>query len=224
VRVQVGRWAGPLVAALAVLIGVLLIAGYGVPVGVGVLAGLVAGGLVGVGLGIALMSRARAGQVAWDTSSGTSSFQAFSETADSGLPDPMRAMERVQRVDHGPLVRVVAGGAAAEAQAIHVELIAVEIRSTGAIAHVTAGVAPPAMMTASFARVVVEDDRGTAYEAAGFGGNGSMDRMRYEVRFAPAPPPAATELRVRIDAFTDPFPVPGRATVRGPWLLTIPLA
>jgi hypothetical protein len=154
---------------------------------------------------------------------GGSTFHSVLESGESNLPNPIRAMERVQRVDHGPLVRVVGGGDTAEAAAVLVELIALEIRSTGAIAHFTTAIAPPAMMTASFADVVVEDDRGTAYEAAGTGGNGSPDRMRYEVRFAPAPPADATELRIRIIAFTDPFPMSGLRSVDGPWELRLSL-
>jgi hypothetical protein len=72
--------------------------------------------------------------------------------------------------------------------------------------------------------VAVEDDLGTAYVAAAMGGNGSPDRMRFEVRLAPAPPGGATVLRIRVDEFLDPFPGRSLAAVAGPWILTVDLA
>lgn len=209
-----------LVALGAVLgIGALLIAGYGMPVGFGLMAGFLTGLIAGLAIAISTSNRLRDHSVSFDSRA----LHAFGESGPAEMPDPMRDMDRVQRVDHGPLVRVVPGGAAAVAGGIHVELIALEIRSTGVMAHVTAAAAPPEIMMGSLAQVVVEDDRGTAYVAAGFGGNGSPDRMRYEVRFAPVPPDEATEIRIRIDAFLDPFPRPSSGPRTGPWLLVIPV-
>lgn len=65
-----------------------------------------------------------------------------------------------------------------------------------------------------------EDDLGTAYVAAAAGGNGSPDRMRFEVRLAPAPPTGAAVLRRRLDEFLDPLPMRSMAAVQGPWPLT----
>jgi hypothetical protein len=216
---RAGLLPGLLFLLALLVIGGLLVAGFGVSVGVGLLVGLLVGTVAGVAIVISMNNRMRAYGVSYDTASS----HMFGESVSIGTPDPMRAMERVRRVDHGPLLRVVAGGPSVDASGVTVELIAIELRASGAVAHLTAAAAPPAMMTGAFAQVAIEDDRGTAYVAAGFGGNASPDRMRYEVRFSPVPPPDATEIRIRIEAFLDPFPRPGAATTTGPWLLTVPI-
>ena len=108
----------------------------------------------------------------------------------------------------------------ADVGGVRVELIALEIRRTGGVAHLAAAADPPNGTLGFYARVAVEDDLGTAYVSAGSGGNGSPDRMHFEVRLAPAPPIGATVLRVRIDEFLDPFSERPFASVMGPWILT----
>jgi hypothetical protein len=211
---------GPILLGFVIVAAILLIAGFGMPVGVGLLVGLVPGAVVGVGSGLWIGLKARGGPMSFD------SYATL--TSDDGPQVDLQAvtasMERVQRVDHGDLVRIVPGGATSDAGGFRVELIAVELRATGGVAHLTAAEDPPsARQVGSFARVAVEDDLGTSYAAGATGGSGSMDRSRFEVRFAPAPPAATSLLRVRIDAFIDPF---GRslAEIPGPWVLEVALA
>ena len=218
------RRSGPAVPGL-ILLGlvivsvVLLIAGYGVPVGVGLLAGLVLGGVIGLafGLWIGVAGRGRSMTI------GSMNISPTSELTQIEMPEVFGDFDQVQRVDHGDLVRVIPGGAVAEAGGVRVELIALEIRPTGAVAHLAAAVQPPKGGLGSYARVAVEDDLGTPYAAATMGASGSQDRTRFEVRLAPAPPGGATVLRVRIDEFIDPFPMRPLAVAVGPWLLTVDL-
>lgn len=193
---------GLILLALVIVAVVLLIAGYGVAVGVGLMSGLVLGGVIGVFAGLWLGVRGRGRSM---TIGSMNISPAYEGSFDA--PEIFRDIERVQRVDHGALVRVIPGDDVVDAGGVSVELIALEIRSTGAVAHLAAATEPPAGSLGSFARVAVEDELGTTYFAAAMGSNGSPDRMRFEVRLAPAPPTAATTLRIRIDEFLDPFPM-----------------
>jgi len=160
---------GLILLALVILTVVLLLAGYGVPVGVGLLAGLVLGGVVGLfsGLWLGVRGRGRSMTI------GSMNISPLEEGAPTEMPEIFRDIGRVQRVDHGGLVRVIPGGAVADAGGVAVELIALEIRAAGAVAHLAAAVEPPNGTLGSFARVSVEDDLGTAYVAAAMGTSGS---------------------------------------------------
>jgi hypothetical protein len=216
------RWGPPIpgwiLLGFVAVTGVLLVAGFGVPVGVGLLAGLVLGGVVGLFFGIWVGVRGR------DRSFSFGNFTSLTESPDFEVPEAFRDQERVQGVDNSPLTRVIAGGVAAQGGGVHLELIALEIRSAGGILLMAATTEPPIGFLGSLARVAVEDDLGTNYVAASMGSGGSADRMRFEVRFAPAPPVAAAVLRLRVDDFFDPFPVRSLAPVTGPWLLAMDLA
>jgi hypothetical protein len=197
----------------------LMLAGYGAPVAAGVLAGLVVGAAVGGIIGSWLLARARA----------SSEGVAFGWGADSGGPPPellafTTAMSGLQRVDQGDVTRIVPGGQSSVVNGIRVELIALELRTTGGIAHLAAAVAPPAAMIGAFAEASVSDDLGTQYTAVGEGGSSSIDRHRVDIRFAPTPPDATRMLTVRVDSFADPFPPPHARKIAGPWVLTVDLA
>ena len=211
------RAPGLVLLAFLILTAILLVAGYGAPVGIGLLIGLVFG--AAAGLFSVLWLRFRGGQSSMAFTSLSPSHQASSFE----MPDVFRDMDRVQRVDHGALIRVIPGGAADDVAGVRLELIALEIRSSGAVAHLAATSEPPAGTPGSFARVTIEDDLATAYVAAAMGSSGSAERMRFEVKFAPAPPAGAATLRVRIDEFLDPFPNHSRAPLLGPWLLSVDL-
>lgn len=206
------RWRLPglVLLSLAVPATVLLIAGYGVPVGVGLLIGLVLGLVVGGVTGF------------WLSRSGTDRKSQLGPAM--AMDEAFRNMERVQRVDHGELVRVVPGSSTADAAGVHLELISLEIRQAGALAHITAAAHPPGGRLGSFPRVRVEDDLGTGYMAAAMRVNETPDRSRFEIRFMPAPAATAAGLRIHVDAFIDPFALESLAPVTGPWVLAVSLA
>ena len=112
---------GPILLGFVIVAAILLIAGFGMPVGVGLLVGLVLGAVVGVGTGLWIGLKARGGPMSFD------SYATL--TSDDGPQVDLQAvtasMERVQRVDHGDLVRIVPGGATSDAGGFRVELIAV---------------------------------------------------------------------------------------------------
>lgn len=209
---------GLILLALVILAAILLIAGYGVPVGVGLLAGLVLGGVIGLWSGLWLGARSGGRSM---TIGGMNISQ--DEGSSASMPEILRDVDRVQGVDNGGLIRVIPGGAAAAAGGVTIELIALEIRSSGAVAHLAVAAEPPNGSLGPFARVAVEDDLGTAYVAAATGGNGSPDRLRFEVRLVPAPPTPAATLHIRVDEFLDPFPMRSLAPVVGPWTLNVDL-
>lgn len=196
----------------------LLIAGYGVPVGIGVLTGLLLGWAVFVGF-LGLRQRSGGGRVVtWGTDGGSPNQPDIALIERHGH-DSMR----VAGVDAGALRRVIPSGDVTEAGGAQLELVAVEIREDGGIATLVARTRPPVGPVGSFADVAVSDDAGTAYVASGQGSGGSNPgASRHEVRFAPAPPEGARTLTIRIEAFADPFP--GRAVqLRGPWEFRVAL-
>jgi hypothetical protein len=203
---------------LVVVATSLLIAGYGVPVGIGVIAGLLLGAAVILAF-LGLSSR----------SGGGAGFTWLSRDVSANQPDHElierhgRDSMRVAGVDAGALRRVIAVGASVDAGGARVELIAVEVREDGAIATLVAHTPPPVGYVGHFVEVTVSDDAGTAYVASGQGSGGSSPgASRHEIRFAPAPPESARTLTLRIEAFVDPFP--GRAVqLRGPWEFRVAL-
>jgi hypothetical protein len=201
--------------ALLVLVAVaaaLLLAGTGVAVGIGLLAGL-ALGLVAV-LGAAWRQPGHGA--------------AFLTTRPTSAPDHdamlrfHREWMAVSAVDASPLERVSASQDASEANGVRVELIAVELRQDGGIAMLAARARPPASI-GHFVEVAVSDDAGTAYAAAGqSSGSSSPGVGRIELRFAPAPPPGARRLTLRVDAFFEPFTGSARRLI-GPWSFEVGL-
>lgn len=202
---------------LALVATALLIAGYGVPVGIGVITGLLLGAAVILAF-LGLSSRSRGGAVTW------LSRDESANQPDHGLIERhSRNSMRVAGVDAGALRRVIAVCSSMEAGGARVELVALEIREDGAIATIVAHTRPPVGYVGHFVEVAVSDDAGTAYVVSGQGAGGSSPgTSRHEIRFAPAPPESARMLTLRIEAFVDPFP--GRAVqLRGPWEFRVAL-
>jgi hypothetical protein len=209
-----------LLLGLALVAVALLIAGYGVAVGVGVIAGL----MVGVAVIVAFMAiKPRAG----------SSFSFLTWRGRGGSPDQPtmdlieqhgRDSMRVAGVDAGALRRVITVANAVEVGGARVELVALEIREDGGIATIVAHTRPPLGFVGHFIEVTVSDDAGTTYVASGQGSGGSSPgTSRHEIRFAPSPPERARTLIIHIEAFMDPFP--GRTVLLpGPWEFLIALA
>jgi hypothetical protein len=190
----------------------LLVAGWGVAVGVGVFIGLVLG-FVAFLAAMAIAQR----------SGGSASFTSFRAASYQAEPDHAvlekhgRDSMRVVGIDAGDLRRVIAVGAAVEAGGVRLELIAVELRTDGGLATFLAQTRPPIGAVGHFAEVRVSDDAGTAYVAIGQGmGGPTPTATRHEIRFAPAPPEAAAVLSITIDRFIDPFPSDA-IPVEGPW-------
>lgn len=209
---------------LLVLVAFLLIAGYGLPVGIGFTAGLVLGTVAAT----VSWFWVRAG-IAGSRSVSFGGFDDISTDPQANSADMeryARAMNRVAAVEQGQLRRVVAIGQSAMAGRVRVELIALELRDAGGLVAVAVQSSPPNPPAGSFVELTVTDDVGTEYAAASSGGGmSSPGSSRLEVRFAPAPPAAATTLVIRIDEFLEPLLGPSGHPDRlvGPWEFRVPL-
>jgi hypothetical protein len=211
----------PTVVLLGVVLlaAVLLIAGYGLPVGVGVIAGLVLG-LAVVLAGLAMNSRSRS-MHRFGTASAP--LIAMDEPAHESIARMSGDAMRVAGVDAGSLHKVIGLGDTVTAAGVTVELIALEIRDDGCVATVVTHTRPPIGPAGHFAVVEVTDDVATEYVASGAGSGGAGPAAsRHELRLAPAPPPDARTLTIRIDRFVDPFPGP-LTELRGPWEFAVSL-
>jgi hypothetical protein len=210
------RLPGVLLLAVVIAAGTLLIAGFGGPVGIGV--------LVGVALGLAAVLAS----VAMRPGSSGVSFSVPGTQFSGSEPDHTlierhgRDFMRVAGVDSGALNRVLAIGTSVEAGGVRVELVALELRDNGVIGLLVAHSRPPVGQVGHFATVKVRDDLDTAYIAAGQGTGGSTGTARHEVRIAPAPPAAARLLTLTVESFADPFPG-SASTIEGPWSFEIDL-
>lgn len=209
---------GALFVGLMVVAAALLLAGLGVAVGTGLIIGMLLG-LAGVGAAMLVARRGTA--TGWLVS-----LSREDRDAVPGLIHEWgRATARVADVDSGVLTRVIPIRAEATASGVRVEAIAAELRSDGGIVSLATHTRPPIASPGHFAEVSVTDDAGTAYVAAVQGiGQSSPSTARFELRFSPAPPQAAHELRILIQRFMDPFPETPSAPVEGPWSFTIFLA
>ncbi len=208
-----------LLLGLTLVVAALLVAGFGVGVGIGLVAGLLLGWMVVIAF--LAMNPHSGGSVAYLTRSGRGAMP------DEHTHELMRrhgdAQMRLAGVDASPLVRVLPVAAAVEAGGARLELVALEIRQDGAIATIVAHTRPPIGNLGHFVEAAVSDAAGTAYVAAAQGTGQSIPGSgRYEIRFAPAPPPAAGRVTLRIDAFLNPFPGPGTELL-GPWEFVVAL-
>lgn len=217
----VGRKRDRLVAlaflALVVVAVGLLIAGYGVAVGVGALAGLMLGFLAGT-VGLLWLGRGSGrsitfGGMEWSSESGRPTAELMAE---------MQELGEISSVDTGPIRTVLPVLATAEAEGLNVELVTVELHEAGTSMTLDVASRPGALPPASMARVSVNDDAGTVYRASAQGQGGFPGRMRYAVTAIPAPPHGATRLEITIERFFDPFPG-GRQQASGPWRFSVAL-
>jgi hypothetical protein len=208
------------VLALVVVAAVLLVAGYGPAVGVGLIVGLFLG--AGVGLVGVLWLHGGPGR---SITLGSSYLVGTSGTGGPpDVPDWVHDGARVQAVDASPLRRVLVVRQQATASGVTIEVLTLELRGLGGVLAATASAEPPTGPPGPFARASVTDDVGGTYAAAATPGGGGPFMRRLEVRFAPAPPPTARRLELRIEEFVDPFRNHQRGAVTGPWVFTISLA
>jgi hypothetical protein len=216
-------FSGSVLFGLVLIAAALLVTGYGVAVGVGVIAGLLLGATSMLAV-IALSSRRSGGSSYGFLSSGSRSRNWSANDPDHELiqrhgHDSMRVMG----VDAGALRRVIAVGRKVEAGGAHVELTAVEIRENGGVATLVTHTPPPVGSVGPFVEVDVSDDTGGVYVASGQGSGGSgAGTSRHEIRFAPAPPDGARILILHIVRFLNPFPGP-TTQLDGPWEFKVEL-
>jgi hypothetical protein len=205
---------------LAVIVGAvaLLIAGYGVPVGLGALAGLILGAVAGM-LSVLWLMRGfgRSVNVAGMEWSSDSSGRPTAE-----LMAEMQELSEVQGIDLGRIRSVRPVLQTVEAAGLSVQLVAIEEHEAGLSMTVDVRAGLGAYPPASMARVSLTDDVGTAYRASAQGQGGWPGRMRYQVTAIPPLPPTATRLDIAIDRFVDPF-MGSRDRAVGPWAFSVPL-
>jgi hypothetical protein len=207
---------------LVLLAADLLMAGYGAPVGVGVIVGLLLGAMAAVAfvaLGARRSSRSWSGYYSSSGASGTAVNEPDHDLIQRHGFDSMRVMG----VDAGSLGRVIPVGVGVVASGTRVELTAVELRDHGGIATCVVHTRPPVGHVGPFVEVTVSDDAATPYVASGQGSGGSgAETSRHEIRFAPAPMDGATVLTIHIARFLNPFPGPS-VGLDGPWEFNVPL-
>ena len=209
-----------IVFAVVVLIAVgALLLGFGVPVGVGAVAGLVLGGIAGL-MSVLWLARGpgrsmTVGSMSW-SSTGNSE-----RLAEPDL-DELRAMSELSEIDLGRVDRVAPVLATEEAAELTVSLVSMTAHEAGLRLDVEVRPAPGTADPGHMARVSVSDAAGTRYRALGQRTGGSHP-ARYEVRVLPRPPVEATEIAVRIESFVDPFPGRSRQ-VDGPWTFVVPFS
>ena len=210
----------PLLFLAAVLVAIVaLLAGYGVPVGVGAMAGFALGAIAGI-VGVLWLARGPGHSV----DLGGMSWSSYDTAAGPGteVSDQFREAMELLGVDLGPIESIVPVLSTTEADGIEVQLLSVELHVGGASIGVEAQnrpgqVAPAAMLNAS-----ISDDVGTSYRAFGQAQNGGPSRMRYEITVIPSIPTAARRLSVHVDGFIDPFTPPHQPGA-GPWVFEVSL-
>jgi hypothetical protein len=212
-----------IVAILVVTIG-LLVAGYGLAVGIGVLAGAVLG--FGVGLFAFFSTWQGRGQVTFGggTSSGSWNYlTADSSDTPASRMEPLQELTEVQGVDLGAVQSIIPVLATSEAAGLALQLLDVELREAGLVLNLDLRVAPGVLTPPSMARVSISDNVGTAYRASAQSVGGWPSRFRVLVNAIPAPPAGVRTLTIRFEEFVDPpFPHMSRP-ITGPWTFSVAL-
>ncbi len=208
----------PLTFLVIVVVAIVaLLAGYGVPVGVGSLAGFVLGAIAGT-IGVLWLARGPGHSVELGGMSWSSLDTADGPGID--VSDQFREAMELLSVDLGSIDSIVPVLSTAEADGIDVQLLAIELHVGGASIGFDARNRPGHVMPASMLNASISDDVGTSYRAFGQAQNGGPGRMRYEVTVIPAIPSAARHLSVRVDEFIEPFPL-ARQPQAGPWVFEV---
>jgi hypothetical protein len=214
-----GQFVGVAFVVVVAAAIVALLAGYGVPVGVGALAGFILGGFAGL-LGALWVARGagrsiQLGGMSW-SSAGSGPTALPADVAQ------FREMGELASIDLGPIRTVLTVLATAEAGGLVVQLVTAEIHHAGVRLEVDVRSSPGSLPPGFFADVAVSDDVGTRYRASGQGNGGGPGPMRYAVVIVPSTPVSARLLELRIERFLDPFPAAGRIAT-GPWAFRVAL-
>lgn len=133
--------------------------------------------------------------------------------------DRLREFVPQFEVNAGQLRRVIPIGQAVEVSGTRVELIAMEIRDSGAIVYWKAFTDQERMIGPIQAQV--SDDRGTDYKANSMEYGGSDSMWKGELVVTPAPPPDVRTVRVEVSGFAPfgetPFPPRLLTPIEGDW-------
>jgi hypothetical protein len=209
-----GRVLGLALLTITLVATALLIAGYGVAVGLGALVGLLLGVLVGF-VSMLWLGRGFGRSV---------SFGSGEWSSDGPPPEAileMHEMSEVMGIDVGPihsvrpvLVTVSSGG-------LTLQLASIEHHEGGLIMTLEARPAAGVVAPMGMAHVKVTDDVGTGYRASAQGQGGSPSQIRMEIVAIPVPPPTATRLGITVERFVDPFGSQDRLP-SGPWTFDVP--
>jgi hypothetical protein len=198
---------------------VALLAGCGIPVGVGALVGLALGAIAGA-TGVLWLARGpgrsiQVGLLSWSSydTTGAPSVDLLAQ---------MRELTDVLAVDLGPIDSILPVLSTVEADGLEVQLLAIEMHEAGATLGLDVRARPGALPPLPMVSCSVTDDVGTQYRAFGQGQGGGPGPMRYEVAVIPAVPMLSRHLSVRIDGFIDPFQG-ARRTPAGPWVFNVAL-
>jgi hypothetical protein len=213
------RFVGLAFLAAVVVVIVALITGYGIPVGIGALAGFVLGALAGL-VGTLWLSRGagrsmNVGGMSWsssDSSGGMGPTQL----------DQMRERSELLQIDLGPIRSVLPVLATADAGGYVVQLVAAELREAGTALILDVRSKPGSPQPGFWADVSVRDEMGTTYRAAGQTNGSGLNPMRCAISIVPAAPSNARRLDVNVERFVDPFRGVDRAA-EGPWTFLIDL-
>jgi hypothetical protein len=214
-----GFWRLPGLLLLAIVIVAIaaLLAGYGIPVGMGALAGLVLGAIAGM-LGSLWLTRGARRSINFAGVEWSSDLHSGDMSAE--LLADMRESSELHMIDIGPIRSIRPVLTSVEANGLAVQLVAIEVHEAGARMALDVRALPGAPPPPSSPEVSVTDSVGTSYRAAGFGQGGALSQTRYEIVVVPALVLAPGALVIRIDRFIDLFPG-GRRAVVGPWLFTV---
>ena len=217
-----GRWGQMIgfvmLAALAAAIA-LLIAGYGVAVGFGALAGVILGFTAGL-LSTMWLFRGTGRSVHWAGLSWASDTRPLDPNGEQMAE--MHEQAATFGVDLGAIRSVTSILQTVEASGLVVELVAMERYEAGVLVTYDIRMRPGMTYPPSMAKVSASDNLGTPYRTAAQSVTGRQGSVRHEVVVLPAPPPDAVRLDLRIEAFRDHFPTASRPVV-GPWTFAIPL-
>lgn len=198
---------------------VALVAGYGVPVGIGALAGFILGALAGI-IGALWLIRGAGrslslGGATWSSADRSGEVQPI-EMAQ------MRERSELLQVDLGPIRTVLPALSTVDAEGYELQLVATEVHEGGLTILVDVRSQPGSLPPGFWADVTVRDAAGTPFRASGQCNGGAPNPMRYSIAVVPAPPAEARRLDLVIERFIDPFPGAGRRT-HGPWHFVIEL-
>ena len=212
-----GRLPGLVFLVVVIVAIAALLAGYGIPVGVGALAGLVLGAIAGM-LGSLWLTRGTGRSVNLAGVEWSSDLRSGEMSAE--LLADMREMSEVYTIDLGPIRSILPVLATVEANGLAVQLVAIEVHEAGARMALDVRALPGALPPPSSPQISLTDSVGTQYRASGQGQGGTPNQTRYDIVVVPALVLTSGPLMIRIDRFVDLLPGARRAAA-GPWLFTV---
>jgi hypothetical protein len=216
IRYGPGRLIGVVILAVFVVGIGLLIAGYGVAVGLGALVGLVLGFVAG-SVGSLWLARGPGRSVSF----GGREWSSYSTGPDPEQIGEMRDLAEISGVSLGAVRSVTPVLSTAEAAGLVVQLVTVEHHEGGLTMILEVRPRPGTVSPGSIARVRVSDELGTRYRALAMSQGGSAGEIRYTLTVIPAPPAEATRIDVVIERFMDAFPGRSLDGTAGPWSFSV---